>query len=144
MHLDPFTISMFILGAVGSMWTTVYTLFEFCLERMEEYNSTINNIVFQDVFYSFIVPRMEDKLMHWDPNRVDDACDLYVSARLSVLLTDEEYSEFIRLCTDSGLFERPWWVPRRYARALIQDLASQYVWNVSSIPLFRMMEHLQN
>ena len=63
---DPFNVSMLVLGTMGSLWTTVYTLMEYCFERLETLENYIKDVVFQDVYQSYAVPLLRQKLRMWN------------------------------------------------------------------------------
>ena len=54
-----------MLGAIGTLWCTVYAYLEYYSERMDDLDRLLETIVWQDVYYQYVRPKLLDKMYAW-------------------------------------------------------------------------------
>lgn len=63
MHL--LTISLFVLGLTGSLWTTLYAILLYEYERCEFLDNLIDEAVYDVVMPEYVVPLLLNRLCAW-------------------------------------------------------------------------------
>lgn len=63
MHL--LTVSLFVLGLTGSLWTTLYAILLYEYERCEFLDTLIDEAVYDVVMPEYVVPLLMNRLCAW-------------------------------------------------------------------------------
>jgi hypothetical protein len=121
------TVSLFVLGVLGSCWTTVYALLEFRAERLAEFDALLHQVVLQEVLSTYVTPIQLTKLRQWQP---PSQRFLFVSLHTALQLTAAEYDTFVALGVEA-LCRRRLWFSRRYITRRVHDVAPHYVWHTT-------------
>ena len=114
MHL--LTVSLFVLGLTGSLWTTLYALLLHQYERWDYLNALLEEVVYEVVVYDYVIPIMVRNLREHASTLCatmppqQHAGGVYVQLRLALQLSPEEFETFV----DRALHavrpeERPFW-----------------------------------
>ena len=128
--LDGLEISIVILGAIGSLWTTVYVLMGYLFDRADELEAEAVDIVYGHVFPRVLLEYIYPKAAHWACENGISTPRMYASIRICVELTPLEFQQFMERCNAILIPRRPWWVPTRHVQHLVHDLVCQYIWRV--------------
>lgn len=128
-----FQIALFVLGLVGSLWTTLYALFDYRAERLTEFDDLLHEVLFAEVFPQFCAPILIGRVRQWDAPPGNGGREVYVALRLLLLLSAQEFEIFVSLCIES-LCRRRLWLTRKYITRRVRDIAPQYPWHT---PLLR-------
>ena len=132
--VDLFNVSIFLLGVMGSFWTTVCAVMEYCWERIDMLDHKIPDIMFRDVLPSYVTPLIRNKLrrsMTTEPTRLIDAKDAYAMLGGTTVLSLDELEGFKRHSMTMIVLDVPWWLPVSHVRSVVDELAGQYVWFAS-------------
>ena len=62
MVLAAFNVSLFLLGVLGSLWTTLSALIEYCFDRIEELDRRIPEVIFKEILPSYAKPIVHQNL----------------------------------------------------------------------------------
>ena len=62
MVLAAFNVSLFLLGVLGSLWTTLSALMEYCFDRIEELDRRIPEVIFKEILPSYAKPIVHQNL----------------------------------------------------------------------------------
>lgn len=128
MHLgDALSVSVFLLGTIGSLWTTVSALLEYCFDRISELEDKMKGVMFNHVLPDHVSPLIRTRVRRWSvSNRDAHPRDLFHSLRTCFLLRPEEIDDFVQHCEMEVRDEIPWWVPWCHVRRILVDLASRH------------------
>ena len=132
--VDLFNLSIFLLGVMGSFWTTVCAVLEYCWERIDMLGHKIPDIMFCDALPSYVTPLIRNKLrrsMTTEPTRLIDVKDAYATLGSATVLSLDEMEGFKRHSMTMIVLDVPWWLPVSHVRSVVDELAVQYVWFAS-------------
>ena len=121
-------IALFVLGLVGSLWTTVFAILAYRVERLAEFDRLLQQVVYDEVFLQYCVPLLLQKLRQWPPPGVSNTKQAYIALRTMAMLTPMEYCTFTSLCCQSIACRRLW-LPRTFIARRVDEVAIQYVWH---------------
>ena len=154
------SVSLFLLGTLGSLWSTVGTLhrpsatasggrlapFDYCFERMDQLDSKTVDILFNGILPLYVKPIVHENLRHWEgPDRFASPGSAYASLCECFIISADEMNTLVDRCMESAECEIPWWLPRHHFQSTVQETASrpgplpvhmagarcQYIWFVS-------------
>lgn len=135
-----FTISLFLLGALGSLWSTVGALHslpfsvnrgslglvEYCFERMDQLDTKTVDIMFKGILPNHLSPIVRNKMRQWPlPDADIGTGDAYASLCDCFIMSPEDMTGFVEHCIDSAQSEIPWWLSSSHFHTIIQDTASR-------------------
>ena len=137
-----FQLALFVLGVMGSLWTTIYALFDYHSERMGEFDVLVHRVLFDEVFPHHCLPIILGRLRQWDGGE-GGGRPAFVALHMLCLLSAQEYDTYISLAVESlcqpSLRRAPaaeacqcrrLWFSRKYITRRVRDVAPQYPWHV--------------
>ena len=128
-----FQLALFVLGIMGSLWTTVYALFEYRAERLIEIDALVQRVLFEEVFPQYCTPILLARLAQWQGNGVGGggtgAQQAFTGLHSLCILSGTEFETYVALSVES-LCRRRLWLSRRFITRRVRDIAPQYPWRM--------------
>ena len=128
MPVPLLTISLFVLGLTGSLWTTLYAFMVHQYERWEFLDTLIDEAVFQVAMHDYVVPMIMQKLREWTP-QPGPTYRVYAQLRGAMQLNVEEMDAFQDRCLKVVRLRRLWHRPAYIARR-VRETCAQYHWRI--------------
>ena len=96
---------------------TAYHILCYIFDSFDQLDQELHRIVFQDA-----LPLHCSSMFALSPNPFPD------KKEATPMMTETEFDDFTAVCRDWAEAVRPCWVPRRYVRRTVNELAHQCVW----------------
>ena len=150
MALTVFNVSLFLLGVLGSFWTTLSALVEYCFDRIEELDRRIPEVIFKEILPSYAKPIVHQNLRTCSFPEVgtplESGCVLprrkniprhkiHQLLQCCFIFSVDEVEGLLRQSALALEQDCPWWLPKKHMHCTINDLIGQYIWYNGHTPL---------
>ena len=136
--MDLLSIGMFVLKILGIVYSTIFSYFEYRMERVKECDDILNKVATEEVFYSYVWPCLYDKLHRWKDEGLSHSMETsqnshtatyrrrFCDLRRAMRLSEEEFSKYKTLCKESMVRRIRWnlWFP---LDDILDDVCSTYM-----------------
>lgn len=148
------SVSLFVLGLTGSLWTTVYALLLHQYERWEFLDGLIEEAVYDVVADEYVLPVLLARLRDWAeqedrkrgadhadaPKDEDDRLGAYARMRLALQLDADEMQAFVDRSLEVVRLRRLWH-RRAYVVRRIRETCNLYHWRIGAPLVDDVWEH---